>query len=151
MADKKGRIQELIQRNVSEIVLYELKSPLCEYSSINEVRMSKDYSYCKIYVTHLRPEATDALVSFLNKNAKRIRSLLSQKLSIYKTPELTFLKDEVYEKARHMDEVIAKALASKPKTLKDLEKEEKEGKKAEKKTAKKKTAKAVRKKKTDSK
>ena len=123
MADKKGRIQELIQRNVSEIILFELKSPLCQYASVNEVRMSKDYSYCKIYVSHLRPEAGDALVSFLNTNAKKIRSLLAQKLSIYKTPELAFYKDEVYEKARHIDQVIEKALASKPKTLKDLEEE----------------------------
>lgn len=133
MADKKGRVQEIIQRNVSEIVLYDLKSPLCQYASINEVQMSKDYSYCKIYVSHLRSEAVDALVSFLNKNAPRIRSRLAQKLSIYKTPELRFFKDEVYEKARHIDDVIARALASKPKTLKDIEAEEKAKAAAEKK------------------
>ena len=124
MADKKGRVQEIIQRDVSEIILYDLKSPLCRYASINEVRMTSDYSYCKFYVTHMNPELTDVLVSYLNTNAKKIRSLLSKKLSIYKTPELAFYKDEVYEKARHIDLLIEKALSKKPVTLKDLEEKE---------------------------
>ncbi len=128
MADKKGRVQEIIQRDVSEIILYDLKSPLCRYASINEVRMTSDYSYCKFYVTHMNPELTDVLVSYLNTNAKKIRSLLSKKLSIYKTPELAFYKDEVYEKARHIDLLIEKALSKKPVTLKDLEEKEKKTK-----------------------
>ena len=128
MADKKGRVQEIIQRDVSEIILYDLKSPLCRYASINEVRMTSDYSYCKFYVTHMNPELTDVLVSYLNTNAKKIRSLLSKKLSIYKTPELAFYKDEVYEKARHIDQLIEKALSKKPVTLKDLEEKEKKTK-----------------------
>ncbi|HIU70292.1 MAG TPA: 30S ribosome-binding factor RbfA [Candidatus Enterosoma merdigallinarum] len=128
MADKKGRVQEIIQRDVSEIILYDLKSPLCRYASINEVRMTSDYSYCKFYVTHMNPELTDVLVSYLNTNAKKIRSLLSKKLSIYKTPELAFYKDEVYEKARHIDLLIEKALSKKPVTLKDLEEKEKKAK-----------------------
>ena len=137
MADKKGRVQEVIQRDVSEIILYELKSPLCQYASINEVRMTSDYSYCKFYVTHMDPTKTDVLVDFLNTNAKKIRSLLSKRLSIYKTPELSFFKDEVYEKARHIDQVIENALKKKPMTLKDLEEQEK---KAKPKTTRKKTA-----------
>ncbi len=137
MADKKGRVQEIIQRDVSEIILYELKSPLCQYASINEVRMTSDYSYCKFYVTHMDPTKTDVLVDFLNTNAKKIRSLLSKRLSIYKTPELSFFKDEVYEKARHIDQVIENALKKKPMTLKDLEEQEK---KAKPKTTRKKTA-----------
>ena len=146
MADKKGRVQEILQRNVSEIILYDLKSPLCQYASINEVRMTSDYSYCKFYVTHMDPEKTDVLVSFLNTNAKKIRTLLSKRLSIYKTPELAFFKDEVYEKAHHMDMVIENALKKKPVTLKDiLAKEEKEKKAEEKKKAKKTTAKKTRK------
>ena len=128
MADKKGRVQEIIQRDVSEIILYDLKSPFCRYASINEVRMTSDYSYCKFYVTHMNPELTDVLVSYLNTNAKKIRSLLSKKLSIYKTPELAFYKDEVYEKARHIDLLIEKALSKKPVTLKDLEEKEKKAK-----------------------
>lgn len=128
MADKKGRVQEIIQRDVSEIILYDLKSPLCQYASINEVRMTSDYSYCKFYVTHMNPELTDVLVSFLNANAGKIRSLLSKRLSIYKTPELSFIKDEVFEKARHIDQVIENALKKKPLTLKDLEAKEKKEK-----------------------
>lgn len=147
MADKKGRVQELIQRNVSEIVIYDLKNDICKLASIQEVKMTSDYSFCKIYVSHIDPSKADDLVSFLNSKAKLIRSKLSSKLDIYKTPELRFEKDTLFEKSQKMDALIDKAINSKPLTLKDLEAKEKATKK------KKATAKtdASKKKKTTSK
>ena len=126
MADKHGRVQELIQKNLSEIIIYQLKSKLCEGASVNDVTVTRDYSYCKVYVTHLDPEKSDALVTYLNKNAGKIRSMLAQTLDIYKVPSLAFYKDTVYENARKMDALIEKALNSKPRTLKDLDDEEKD-------------------------
>ncbi len=122
MADKKGRVQELIQRNVSEIIIYDLKNDLCKFASIHEVKMTSDYSFCKIYVSHIEPDKADELIDFLNSKAKFIRSKLASKLDIYKTPELRFEKDTLYENSLKMDALIEKAINSKPKTLKDLDK-----------------------------
>jgi ribosome-binding factor A len=129
MADKKGRVQEIIQRNLSEIILYDLKSELTAFASVNEVKMTPDYSYCTVYVSHLIPEKSDDLVKYLNVRAGRIRTMLASRLSIYKTPALTFVKDELFEKGQAMDELIAHANYDKPLTLKDLEKKEKKTKK----------------------
>ena len=48
MAEKYGRVNALIQKNVSEIILYELKSPVTEFASVNEVKVTTDYSYATI-------------------------------------------------------------------------------------------------------
>ncbi len=125
MADKHGRVQELISKNLSEIIIYQLKSNLCQGASINDVTVTRDYSYCKVYVTHLDPEKSDALVKYLNKNAGRIRTMLAQTLDIYKVPSLTFIRDTVYENAKKNDDLIDHAVNSKPRTLKDLDDEEK--------------------------
>lgn len=125
MADKKGRIAEIIQRNLSEIIIYEIKDPITSFASVHEVKVSEDYSYCKVYVSHVDESRCDELVSYLNNNAKKIRTLLSKKLDIYKTPELRFIRDLSYEKGKHIDDLISHALNSKPKTLADLDKEEK--------------------------
>ena len=108
MADKKGRVQELIQRNVSEIIIYDLKNDLCKFASIHEVKMTSDYSFCKIYVSHIEPDKADELIDFLNSKAKFIRSKLASKLDIYKTPELRFEKDTLYENSLKMDALIEK-------------------------------------------
>ena len=132
MADKKGRVQEIIQRNLSEIIIYDLKNDICNFASIHEVKMTKDYSYCKIYVSHIDPNKADELVEFLNSKSKLIRSKLASKLDIYKTPELKFERDTLYENSLKMDAIIDKAINSKPVTLKDLDKKKKSVRKTKK-------------------
>ena len=138
MADKKGRINEIIQRNLSEIIIYELKDSITNFASINEVQVTDDYSYCKVYCSHVQEGKCDELVNYLNNNAKKIRMLLSKKLDIYKTPELSFIRDTSYENGKAMEDLIYQAIHNKPKTLKDIEAEEK---KKAKKTVKKTTTK----------
>lgn len=154
MADKKGRINEIIQRNLSEIILYELKDPITKFASVNEVKVTDDYSYCKVYVSHVKIEKCDELVAYLNHNSKKIRAFLAKKLDIYKTPELSFIRDVSYEKGKEMEDLIYNAIHKKPVTLKDIQaKEEKEALKAKKKeeAAKKKAAKKTTTKKTTAK
>lgn len=120
MADKKGRVQAVIQKDLSEIILYELKSPVTKFASINEVKMTVDYSYCKVYVSDINPDKTDEVVRYLNNNKGKIRTMLSKKLSIYKTPDLIFLSDKTYEESTEMEKFIEMANNKKPVTLKDV-------------------------------
>jgi ribosome-binding factor A len=121
MADKKGRIAQIIQRNLSEIIIYQLESKITDFASITEVRVSDDYSYCKVFVAHVESDKIDSLVKYLNANAGKIRTLLSKKLDIYKTPALSFVKDDTFDKGHYIDDLIDNAINNKPKTLADLE------------------------------
>ena len=120
MADKKGRIQEVIQRNVSEIILYQLKNDVCKFASVHKVDLAPDYSTCKIYVSHIQKDSEHKLVNYLNDNANLIRSLLSKTLDIYKTPSLSFylVTDEI--KNSKIEDIINKIKNTKKKTIKDL-------------------------------
>lgn len=143
MADKKGRVQQIIKKDISEIILYELKAPICQFASVTEAKMTSDYSYCTIYVSHIDPDKTDELVAFLNNRKGLIRSLLAKRLDIYKTPELSFVADHLFDKGQEMDKKIEEAINRPMRTLKDVygeEKKEPEKKPAVKKTTKKKTA-----------
>ncbi len=120
MADKKGRVQAVIQKDLSEIILYELKSPVTQFVSVNEVKMTVDYSYCKVFVSDINPDKTDEVVRFLNNNKGKIRTMLSKKLSIYKTPDLLFVSDKTYEQNSEMEKFIESVNNKKPVTLKDV-------------------------------
>ena len=120
MADKHGRVQAVIKKDLADIIIYELKSPVTTFVSINAVKLTSDYSYCKVLVSDINPEKTDEVVRFLNNNTKKIRTMLSKKLSIFKTPELIFLADKTYEESKAMEDLVNRANNSKPVTLKDV-------------------------------
>ena len=139
MADKKGRVAQIIKKDLTDIILYELKSPVVKFSSLNRVEVTSDYSYCKVYISDLDPNKTDSIVAFLNNNSKKIRSMLAKKLDIYKTPALIFVADKDYEKDLQMKLFLEEVNNRKPVTLADAFKEEKPKKSTTKKSTTKKT------------
>lgn len=120
MADKFGRVQNIIKKDLSKIIIYDLKDSITDFASITDVKVTSDYSYAKVYVSHIVSEKIDDLVAFLNNRKGRIRSELSKNLDIFKTPELIFIADKNYDKAHEMDVKIDEAVNRKPLTLKDV-------------------------------
>ncbi len=120
MADKKKRIAQLVFKNISDIILSELKNPLCKLASVNEVRLNSDNTLATVYVTHLEQDKADELVAFLTKDKGKIRSMLAKKMDIYKIPDIQFVKDTLFDQGHKIDELLDKAEKEKPKTLKDL-------------------------------
>lgn len=106
MANKQKRIASLIQKNISDIILFEIKNPLMKLVSVNYVDVSNDDSIAKVYVTHLEKNKAKEAVETLNRLKGVIRSSLSKKLDIYRTPELIFILDDTYDKAEHIEELI---------------------------------------------
>lgn len=160
MADKFGRVQQIIKKDLSNIIIYQMKNKLCDFASITEVKLTTDYSYCIVYVSHVDSSKIDELVAFLENRKGYLRSQLAKSLSIYKTPELNFVADRLFDQAHEMDVKIDEAINRKPVTLKDVygknyktpeEKEALKKKREEKKlAAKKSTTKATSKKTTKS-
>ena len=120
MADKFGRVQQIIKKDLSNIIIYQMKNKLCDFASITEVKLTSDYSYATVYVSHVEPDKIDELVAFLENRKGYLRSQLAKSLSIYKTPELKFVADKLYDQAHEMDVKISEALNRKPVTLKDV-------------------------------
>lgn len=120
MADKFGRVQNIIKKDLSKIIIYDLKDSITDFASITDVKVTSDYSYAKVYVSHIVSEKIDDLVAFLNNRKGKIRSELSKNLDIFKTPELIFIADKNYDKAHEMDVKIDEAVNRKPLTLKDV-------------------------------
>lgn len=106
MADRIQRIQSIIGKNISEIIQFEVKNPRIGFCTVSEVEVSKDFSYAKIYVSFLGAKYPSQNLEELNNCKGYIRSSLSKKIDIRKTPELTFLLDETFKKSEKLDEVL---------------------------------------------
>ncbi len=104
---KQKRLEGIIRKNISDIIQFEVKDADVGFVTITDVEVSNDHSYAKVYCTFLGKNArAQAGLRALNRAKGFIRSALSQRLSIRRTPELIFVIDETEEHGRHIDEII---------------------------------------------
>ena len=105
---KQKRLEGIIRKNIMEIIQYEMKDPDVGFVTVTDVKVTNDHSYAKVYVSFLGKDArAQAGLKALNRASGFIRSALSQRLSIRRTPELSFHIDKTMEKGKHIDEIIA--------------------------------------------
>ncbi len=109
MSVKVERLNQIILKEVTEIIQFELKDPAIGFITITDVQVTNDYSYAKIYVSFLgKKERNEAGMKALQRSKGFIRSELARKMSMRKVPELLFKLDETLERSRKIDAILKK-------------------------------------------
>jgi ribosome-binding factor A len=112
MAQRSGRIKALIQRNISDILTYELKNSHVGLPSVNEVQVNDDYSLAKVYVSFIGAKYPRQNLAELRRCKGYVRSSLAKKMDIWKVPDIVFIYDEQFDKAASLDKALAKEKAN---------------------------------------
>ena len=105
MAYKLDRVANLIQRNVSEILQFEVKEDI-GLVTITRVRVVNDYSYAYIYVSFLNENDKEKGLAGLEKAKGFIRSKLASRLDLRKLPALIFKYDDSFEEGQRIEETL---------------------------------------------
>lgn len=108
------RVADQIQKDLSELIARELKDPRVGMVTISQVDVTPDYAHAKVGFTVLvgnSQECEDAL----NEAAGFLRNHLFKRLHIHTVPTLHFYFDRTTEHALEMNDLIAKAVASRSK------------------------------------
>ena len=101
------RIEDQIQRILSDLIRQEVRDPRLENVIITAVRISKDLGVAWVYYTVLQIEGeVDSLDSAFDSAMGFLRGRLAKDLTIRRVPELRFRLDETESNARHMDDLI---------------------------------------------
>ncbi|MBR4162805.1 MAG: 30S ribosome-binding factor RbfA [Solobacterium sp.] len=104
---KQKRLEGTIRKNITDIVTFGVKDPNIGFVTITDVHVSNDHSYATVYVTFLGKDArAQAGLNALNRAKGYIRSELSKRLDIRRTPELTFKLDKAMEEGQHIEDII---------------------------------------------
>ena len=105
------RIEVKIHRIISEAISLKIKDKRLKTIIITEVNLSRDLGYAKIYFTSLNQDnQSKNNIDILNKASGFLRKEISNKLSIKKVPELTFIFDTKEEEANHINKLIDSAI-----------------------------------------
>ncbi|MET3134392.1 ribosome-binding factor A [Oxalobacteraceae bacterium GrIS 1.11] len=108
------RVADQIQRDLAEILAYELKDPRVGMITVTEVQITLDYAHAKVFFTMLNDnkDAIRNTVEGLSAAAGYIRGQLGKRLHIHTLPQLHFVHDTSTSRGMEMSLLIDKANAT---------------------------------------
>lgn len=112
---RSDRVGDAIQRNVAQLIQQEIRDPRIGMVNINDVVVTRDLAYAKVYVTFVGSESDEESVEaakLLNKASGFLRAQLSKEMNMRSTPRLTFYYDKTAVYGQALSHLIDKAVAS---------------------------------------
>lgn len=115
------RVADQIQRDLAEIIAFELKDPRVGMITITEVQVTPDYAHAKVFFTMLLDDkqAIENTLAGLHKAAGFIRGQLGRRLTIHTIPELHFVHDTSPARGMELSKLIDEANATRAKDAED--------------------------------
>jgi|SRR5690606_1424818 len=108
------RVADQIQRDLAEIIAFELKDPRVGMVTITEVQVTPDYAHAKVFFTMLsdKPDDIRNTTEGLRAAAGYIRRELGRRVTIHTLPELHFVHDNSTARGMEMSKLIDEANAT---------------------------------------
>jgi len=108
------RVADQIQKDLSELITFELKDPRVGMITLAEVQLTPDYAHAKIFFTTLKddPESVKNTLAGLQAAAGYLRNQLGKRLHIHTLPQLHFVHDTSTMRGMAMSALIDQANAT---------------------------------------
>ena len=104
---RSGKVADLIQKEISEILLKEIKDPRIGFITITRVAVSDDCRLAKVYFSVMgSDDDREKSIQGLNSAKGFVRKELGQRMRLRYTPDILFRFDPSVEYAVHLEEVI---------------------------------------------
>lgn len=106
---RSDRVGMEIKREVNSILQKRVRDPRVRGVTITDVQMLGDLSTAKVYYTIMSDLASDNQKTQigLEKATGIIKRELGQRLTLYKMPDLVFIKDESIAYGQKIDQMLA--------------------------------------------
>jgi ribosome-binding factor A len=108
---RSDRVSEQMQRELAEILRFELKDPRIGWVTITDVEVTRDYSHAKVFYTVMTAQTQEeraASQAALTHAAGFLRNEVGKRIKLFSTPQLHFVYDESIERGVHMSSLIDK-------------------------------------------
>ena len=114
MAHRIERVNNLIRREISELLQRQVKDPrLGSFVAVTEVSTSPDLRYAKVFVSCMGSEGEkQETLRGLEAATGFFRNKLSRRLRLRRIPELSFHWDDSIERGAHLLHLIDEVSAS---------------------------------------
>ena len=97
MSIKSKKIGSMFTREISRIILEEIKDPKIKFVTLTGCDVTNDLSYAKVYFTCLKREYKEETEKALNNAANFIELEVAKSVEIRKMPQISFHYDNSIE------------------------------------------------------
>ena len=108
------RIAQQIQRELADLLRFELKDPRVDKITITAVEVATNCAHAKVYFTKSKDSGSspETIIEGLQKAKGFLRSQLAKRIKIRVIPELHFAYDSSIEHGANLSQLIDKAVAN---------------------------------------
>lgn len=117
--NRTDRVGELIQRELARLLQREFRTDASQMITVTAVKMSRDLSHAKVYITSLNQTA-DAVeeaevkrtLAMLDELKPALRHQLGKQVKLRIVPDLNFVYDQSLAHGNYLSGLIEQAVAS---------------------------------------
>ncbi len=104
------RVNEQLKREISRIVVGEVKDPRVDAVTVTRVSAAPDLTFARVHVQLMGEESErKETLAGLNAATPFIRGRLAERVRMRRVPELRFEQDRSLEHAMRIEELLAEA------------------------------------------
>ena len=103
------RVAEAVRHAVAELLAHgEVRDPVIEAHliTIPEVRMSPDLRLATIYIMPLGGRDAPQVLTALDQNKRRLRSMIARRINLKFAPEIRFRLDNRFDEAERIERLL---------------------------------------------
>ncbi len=107
------RIAQQLQQELATALQRDLKDPRVGFVTVNDVDVSRDLSYAKVFVTFFEEEqaVVDEKIEALTAAAPYVRSLIASRMKLRVMPELRFVYDSSLVEGMRMSNLVSQVIS----------------------------------------
>ncbi len=106
MKKRSTRVGDLLQREISQMILKEVNDPRIGFVTVTGVTMSDDLKYAKVHISVMgSAEVIKETFAGLRSAAGYIQGSVGKRLRLRYTPEISFHLDTSVSYGAHIDEL----------------------------------------------
>ncbi len=107
MGHRPRRVGDQIQRELADLLMNQIKDPRLGFATVTEVRMSRDLSHAKVWISVLgdRDEEEESLRS-LKRAGGFLRREIAHRVRLRVAPELHFIADRTLDASARLEDLL---------------------------------------------
>ena len=109
MSEKRlNQVNQLIQREIADIILKEIEFPLGCLVTVTRVKTSVDIAFARVCLSVLPVSFADPALKILEKNIYHLQQVLNKRLVMRCVPKIMFRLDTVEQEVESVNKLLDK-------------------------------------------
>jgi len=106
MSNRIQRVNSLIKKELSQIILREVDFPKGVLTTLTQVETSVDLNQARIYISVMPDDRTAKVFEILNKEIYQLQQKLNKRLKMRPVPRIKFKTEEKIKEAAKVEELL---------------------------------------------